>query len=63
MNKIVMINEDLCMGCAKCVKLCPKKILYLDKTTKKCKVTDETKCDKLAGCERACPTKAIKIKR
>jgi ferredoxin len=24
-------------------------------------VTDETKCDKFRGCERVCPTEAIKI--
>jgi NAD-dependent dihydropyrimidine dehydrogenase PreA subunit len=43
------------------VKLCPKKILFIDKTTGKCKVTDETQCDKRKGCERVCPTQAIKI--
>lgn len=63
MNKIVLINKDLCVACGKCVELCPKKILYIDKASKKCKVTDETKCDKLAGCQRVCPTKAIRIKR
>jgi NAD-dependent dihydropyrimidine dehydrogenase PreA subunit len=33
-NKIVIIDESLCIGCAKCVELCPKKILYIDKTIK-----------------------------
>ncbi|MDD4182520.1 MAG: 4Fe-4S binding protein [Candidatus Omnitrophica bacterium] len=61
MNEIVLINEDLCIGCGKCVKLCPKKILSIDKTNKKCKVSDEIKCDKLAGCQRICPVKAIRI--
>ena len=61
MNKIVIIDEALCIGCQKCIKLCPKKILYFDTSTKKCKVTDETKCDKLAGCQRVCPAKAIRI--
>ena len=61
MNKIVIIDESLCIGCAKCVELCPKKILYIDKSTQKCKVTNGTKCDKLRGCERICPVKAIKI--
>lgn len=61
MNKIVVIDENLCIGCGKCVKICPKRILYLDKTTGKSKVTDETQCDKRRGCERVCPTQAIKI--
>jgi NAD-dependent dihydropyrimidine dehydrogenase PreA subunit len=61
MNKIVIIDESLCIGCAKCVELCPKNILYIAKNTHKCKVTNETKCDKHAGCQKACPVKAIKI--
>jgi len=61
MNKIVLIDESLCIGCAKCVELCPRKILYIDNASKKCKVSNETKCDKLAGCQRVCPVKAIKI--
>lgn len=61
MNKIVIIDEDLCTGCRACVELCPKKILYIDDATNVCKVTDENQCDKLRGCERVCPTGAIKI--
>ena len=60
--KVVDINEDSCTGCGICVSMCPRGILYLDKKTKKCGVTDENKCDRLAGCERACPTNAIKIR-
>ena len=59
MNKIILIDESLCIGCGKCVELCPKKILYIDE--KICKVTDERKCDRRRGCEQVCPVKAIKI--
>jgi len=61
MNKTVIIKEESCTGCGKCVELCPVQILYIDQKTRKCKVTDETKCDKLRGCERICPVKAIRI--
>jgi len=61
MNKIVLIDEGLCIGCGACVTLCPKKILYIDADTKKCKVSNESRCDKRAGCQRICPVKAIKI--
>jgi NAD-dependent dihydropyrimidine dehydrogenase PreA subunit len=61
MNKIVVIDEELCTGCGACVDLCPKKILFIDDADDVCKVTDETQCDKLRGCERVCPTEAIKI--
>jgi NAD-dependent dihydropyrimidine dehydrogenase PreA subunit len=61
MNEIVIIDEQKCTGCGACVDLCPKDILYIDEASKKCKVTDETICDKLRGCERVCLTEAIKI--
>jgi len=61
MNRIVIISEELCIGCGACVELCPKKILYIDGKSSKCKVTDEAKCDRLRGCEKICPVNAIKI--
>lgn len=61
MNKTVIIDEKLCIGCGECVLLCPKKILYLDDESGKCKVTDETRCDRLRGCMKACPVDALKI--
>ena len=56
-----MIDEELCVGCGACVTLCPKKILYIQETSGKCKVSDELKCDRLRGCEKVCPVSAIKI--
>lgn len=59
MNKIVLIHEIKCTGCALCVEMCPVNILYIDKGV--CKVTDENLCDRLKGCEMICPASAIKI--
>ena len=61
MNKIVIIDESLCIGCGQCVEICPKKILFIDVQTNICKVTDELKCGKARCCEKICPVKAIKI--
>jgi NAD-dependent dihydropyrimidine dehydrogenase PreA subunit len=61
MNKIVIIDEELCIGCGACVELCPKKILRIDESSNKCKVSAEAKCDRLRGCEKVCPAEAIKI--
>jgi len=61
MNKIVVIDEKLCIGCGVCVSLCPKKILYIDEKNGKCKVKNESKCDRLKGCEKECPVNAIRI--
>ncbi len=61
MNTIVIIDETRCTGCGACAKLCPQKILVVDKAARVCRVTDETRCDKRRGCERVCPVHAIKI--
>ena len=61
MNRTVVIDEKLCTACGTCVAMCPKKILYIDKADNVCRVTDETMCDRLGGCERKCTTGAIKI--
>lgn len=61
MNKIVLLDAELCTGCGACVQLCPKKILRIDGRTGKCQCDQEDKCDRLRGCERVCPTGAILI--
>ena len=61
MSRIVTIDEANCSGCGSCADLCPKRILYVDEGTQICKVTDENQCDRLRGCERVCPTGAIRI--
>jgi len=61
MNKIVVVDETLCIGCGKCVEICPKKILIIDETDNVCRVTGETQRYKFKGCERVCETGAIKI--
>lgn len=41
--------------------MCPKKILYQEGSPKKCRVTEENKCDRLGGCMFVCPAGAIRI--
>jgi NAD-dependent dihydropyrimidine dehydrogenase PreA subunit len=61
MSKIVVIDEERCVSCGACVSLCPKKILYIDEKDGKCKVKDESQCDRLRGCEKVCPVNALRI--
>ena len=61
MSTKVIIDKEKCIACGKCVELCPKKILYIDETSEKCAVRDETLCDRSRGCMRVCPTKAIEV--
>ena len=61
MSGPVVIDREQCTGCGVCVRLCPKRILVLDKEDR-CVVTDQQACDRLGGCERACPADAIHIR-
>ena len=61
MNRIVVIDGKLCTGCGACVEICPQEILYIDEEASVCRVTDESRCDQSRGCERVCPTQAIRI--
>lgn len=63
MEKYVEIDQELCTGCGACVKMCPARILYIDKKTMTAKVTDDKACDRLAGCMRVCKVGAIKVNR
>ncbi|MFC1931307.1 ferredoxin family protein [Chloroflexota bacterium] len=61
MTERVVINEELCIGCGACVEICPQKILSLDETSNIVTVADHSRCDRLRGCERVCPSGAIKV--
>jgi len=61
MGDVVHIDEQECTACGACVNVCPKHILRIDYDKMKCVCTDESKCDKLRGCERACGQDAIHI--
>ena len=59
MKKIINIDKNKCIGCGICVDTCPNNLLYIK--SKVCKAINEKKCDKSKGCEKVCPTGAIKI--
>jgi Fe-S-cluster-containing hydrogenase component 2 len=61
MTEIVSINKELCTGCGTCVAICPRGILFIDDKSGVCGVTDQSKCDRRAGCVWMCPAGAIKV--
>ena len=60
MEKDVHIDKSLCNGCETCVLMFPRQILFVNEEGV-CDVTDHSRCDRLRGCEFACPEGAIKV--
>jgi len=56
----INVNEEKCIGCSICSRICPTGTLAIDKTTKKAYNTGEF-CDNAWGCIYACPTQALEM--
>ncbi len=56
----VNVNEDKCIGCSICARICPTGTLKMDKDTKKAYNTNIF-CDNAWGCLYACPVNALNI--
>lgn len=65
----VTFNEDLCKGCALCVKACSKGILALAETKLNAKgyhpaqITNQDECIACAFCATMCPDCVITVER
>ncbi len=55
----VKINKDLCIGCKKCIKVCPLDNFELDESGKKVKTKGD--CTICLRCVNQCPTYAIRF--
>jgi Fe-S-cluster-containing hydrogenase component 2 len=56
---MVLVNEDLCIGCAMCVNVCPAGAITLDPVE-----GVASKCDLCGGdpqCIAYCPAKVLKL--
>ena len=71
-NYIVVVNEQMCVGCGKCVKVCPRDVLQLIPKSARVAITCSTKdklkavmdvckvgCIHCGKCVKTCPAKAI----
>ena len=56
---IIAVDEDLCIGCGRCVNSCPTNALEL--VYEKVKLKDEKLCDGFGSCIAVCPTNALYI--
>ena len=63
------VNRDICKGCGLCVEVCPKKIVFLDKSVLNgtgyhpATVTDMESCIGCAMCATMCPDCAITVEK
>lgn len=58
------IDDDKCIGCSMCAKLCPEACINMKKTKKGLKpVTNYDYCKGCSLCAKECPVKAITMKK
>ena len=60
MSLTVKVNDNKCIGCSICARICPTGTLAMDKQSKKA-YTTTIQCDNLWGCLYACPVGALEI--
>jgi len=58
-NHMITIEEDLCIGCSHCVRVCPTEALRVWRGKA---ILEDPKCVDCGDCERVCPVKAIIVK-
>jgi uncharacterized protein (DUF362 family)/NAD-dependent dihydropyrimidine dehydrogenase PreA subunit len=63
LNKRPVFNSKLCIGCSKCIDICPVKILHFDNKKKNKVLVNEAKCIHCYCCHEVCRERAIEIKR
>jgi uncharacterized protein (DUF362 family)/NAD-dependent dihydropyrimidine dehydrogenase PreA subunit len=58
-----VFDSKLCIGCSKCIDICPVKILHYDNKKKNKVLVNEAKCIHCYCCQEVCREGAIEIKR
>lgn len=62
----IIIDQDLCIGCLKCIKSCPAEIIIQDNSDnwdkkRPIKITDSNLCFECRACEVFCSVLAIRV--
>ena len=58
-----VFNSELCIGCSKCIEICPVKILHYHNKKRNKVLVDEARCIHCYCCQEVCRERAIVIKR
>ncbi|MGD0753822.1 MAG: DUF362 domain-containing protein [Bacteroidales bacterium] len=62
-NERPVFNSKLCIGCSKCIDICPVKTLRFDNKKKNKVLVNEARCIHCYCCHEVCRERAIEIKR
>jgi ferredoxin len=54
------LNQELCIGCGMCVKVCPHLIFEIN-SARKAQITKRDACMECGACALNCPVKAIGV--
>ncbi len=53
------LNQDKCIGCKRCVEVCPHAVFSMNET--KAKIADRNACMECGACAQNCPVAAITV--
>ncbi len=53
------LNEEKCMGCGRCLEVCPHEVFALE--AGKAQIVDRDGCMECGACAKNCPHKAITV--
>jgi NAD-dependent dihydropyrimidine dehydrogenase PreA subunit len=59
-HHIAEVDEELCVGCATCMELCPMETIYAENNVA---IVNPEKCIGCGVCAHHCPEEAIHLKR
>lgn len=54
------LNSSKCVGCGRCIEVCPHKVFRMDEG--KTKIIDKDDCMECGACAKNCPLNAIEVK-
>lgn len=55
----LQLDADACVGCGKCVEVCPHAVFALDTTA--VRISDRGACMECGACARNCPVQALTV--
>lgn len=59
MIQLLTVNEDLCVACGKCVRVCPVRVIVINDATAKASVDAEKLCINCGRCVDNCKVGAL----